>query len=89
MRMVKVGGRSIMISKPKVGGLVHVIIGIGTLSLICQPQAQATMIFQLPFLMVAVFYAFYFPWTIIVSWNSIITSVKADLQRAYILDSED
>lgn len=89
MRMVQIEGRNIMMSNPKVGGVVHIVIGIGTLNLICQPQAQASLIFQAPFLLVAIFYAFYFPWTIVMSWPSIITSIKADLQKSYILDSED
>lgn len=89
MRMVQIEGRGIMMSNPKVGGVVHIVIGVGTLNFICQPQAHASLLFQVPFLLVAIFYALYFPWTITMSWQSIITSIKADLKKSCIPESED
>jgi phosphatidylglycerophosphate synthase len=82
MRMVQIDGRGVMMSNPKVGGAVHIVIAIGTLNLVCRPGAMVTFYAETPFLAVAVFYLIYFPWTLVRSWSTLTKSIRSDLERA-------
>lgn len=79
MRMVQIDGKGFMMSNPKVGGLVHILIAAGTLGLVCRPQATVTTLDNLPFVAVAAFYAIYFPWTIAASRRRLMRSIRSEL----------
>jgi CDP-diacylglycerol--glycerol-3-phosphate 3-phosphatidyltransferase len=89
MRLLLVDGRRVMFSSSKVGGLVLVIISAGTLNLLCHPTAAATLDYQAPFALVALFYLFYFPWTLKVSWHRICRAINSDLEEPRSSDSPD
>ncbi|HEY0312290.1 MAG TPA: CDP-alcohol phosphatidyltransferase family protein [Allosphingosinicella sp.] len=80
MRMVLVNGRGVMMSNPKVGGVVHLILGGGTINLLCRPYTAVSTLDQVPFAVIASFYLVYLPWTILRSRGTIMVSVKDDLQ---------
>ncbi|MBV8686885.1 MAG: CDP-alcohol phosphatidyltransferase family protein [Alphaproteobacteria bacterium] len=80
MRMVHVEGRGIMVSHRIIGGFVHLTIGLGTLNLICRPEATVGTLDQAPFVIVSGFYLLYFPWTIIKSFPRIIAAIRNDLR---------
>ena len=79
MRMVQIRGQSVMVSNPKIGGIVHAIVAIGVLRLILAPTETFDIGYELPFVAVAVFYLAYFPYTIRKSWPRIKESIYSDL----------
>lgn len=81
MRMVQIDGRGVMMSNTTIGGIVHIVIGFGTLNLVCRPEAVVTLYSQMPFLLVMSFYLFYFPWSVVKSWSLIMSSIRSDLEK--------
>lgn len=81
MRMVSVDGRAVMVSNSKVGGLVLLVVAFGTLNLLCHPEAVITSYYQAPFIIVAIFYILYFPWTIRASWPRLQRAISSDLEK--------
>jgi phosphatidylglycerophosphate synthase len=79
MRMVQVQGRGIIVSNRLVGGAVHTLIAIGTVSLLLMPTSQPILLNQLPFVTVALFYLPYLPYTIYRSRARIVEAIKADV----------
>ncbi|MEA2999329.1 MAG: CDP-alcohol phosphatidyltransferase [Sphingomonadales bacterium] len=82
MRLIMVDGRRMMYFSPKVTGLVLVVIGCGTLNLVCHPGVAATLYYQAPFDLVAAFYVFYFPWTVRMSWRRMHRAVTFELEES-------
>jgi phosphatidylglycerophosphate synthase len=89
MRMILVDGRGFMFSSRTVGGVSLAIIASGTLNLLCHPQVRATFYYQLPFAVVALFYVFYFPWTLKVSWHRLRSAIISDLGETLPTDLVD
>lgn len=89
MRMVLLDGQGVMVSSSKIGGLVLVTIALGTLNLLGHPNAEVTPYYQAPFVLVAVFYAFYFPWTLRISWHRLRQAINSDLERTEPIHLQD
>ncbi|NDV23808.1 CDP-alcohol phosphatidyltransferase family protein [Desulfovibrio sp. JC022] len=64
MKMITYEGKQIIISNTKIGGLVHLTVGLGVLLIILNPENPVTMLTTTPFAIVATFYCFYFPFTL-------------------------
>lgn len=87
MRMILVDGQGFMFTSRTVGGLTLVIIALGTLNLLCHPEASTAPYYQAPFAAVAIFYLFYFPWTLKVSWHRLLRAISSDLGETPPIDS--
>jgi phosphatidylglycerophosphate synthase len=81
LRMVQVDGKGVMMQNRTLGGIVHTTIAVGTLGFIASPRHAPSFWFFAPFYMIAVFYLFYFPYSIYRSRKAISASINADLDE--------
>ncbi|MFL5384554.1 MAG: CDP-alcohol phosphatidyltransferase family protein [Longimicrobiaceae bacterium] len=79
LRMVQINGIGVMLSNRKLGGVVHVLVAVGTIGFIISPNQNPSRWFYAPFYIIAAFYVFYLPYSILRSRQKIRASITADL----------
>lgn len=82
LRMVQIDGKGIMLHNRILGGLVHIIVALGTVGFIASPNRDPAVWFFIPFYAIACFYVFYIPYSICKSRKRIWASITADLDKA-------
>lgn len=81
LRMVRHDGKPIIVQNRIVGGVVHILIATGTCGFIVSPDREPMFWFYVPFYAIALFYLFYFPFSLYRSWPAIRSSVMASLNK--------
>src|SRR3954447_9298280 len=79
LRMVQINGIGVMLQNRKLGGVVHALIALGTIGFIISPSQKQSKWFYALFYIIAAFYVFYLPYSILRSRQRIRTSITADL----------
>lgn len=79
LRMVQINGEGVMLHNRTLGGIVHILVALGTVGFIATPRHDPLIWFFAPFYAIAFLYLFYFPYSIYKSrkriWNSIISDL--------------
>lgn len=82
LRMVQIDGKGIMLHNRTLGGIVHILVAVGTVGFIASPRHDPVIWFFVPFYAIASFYLFYLPYSICKSRKRICASITADLDKA-------
>lgn len=82
LRMVQIDGKGIMLHNRTLGGIVHVLVAVGTVGFIASPRHDPPSWFFVPFYAIAFFYVFYLPYSIYKSRKRIWNSITSDLDKA-------
>lgn len=81
LRMVQINGEGIMVHNRTLGGIVHILIALGTIGFISSPGHDPSVWFFVPFYAIASLYVFYLPYSIYKSRKRIWKAIIADLDR--------
>lgn len=82
LRMVQINGEGIMLHNRTLGGIVHILVALGTVGFIASPRHDPLIWFFVPFYAIASLYLFYFPYSIYKSRKRIWNSIISDLDKA-------
>src|SRR6476620_5480552 len=77
LKMVQINGKGVMVQNRMMGGVGHTLIAFATIGYIISPMHNPPAYFQLPYYLLAAFYLFYLPYSIMKSRHSIQASIIA------------